>query len=131
MTTEQLTRLVKQLEREIEQLKAVSVRAEIAGAVERKTAAALPSTFSAGRLWYVSDWLGGAVVYDNGAEIRPLISLASYLVANLPSNLPIRTLAWASDGLNVNEVTGGGTGVLVIWSGTTWRSVQTGLTVAS
>lgn len=120
---DKLDKRLNQLQYQITRLRQVSVRAEVAGAVSPLALAALPAAGQAGRLWFVTDVLGGALYADDGTNIRT--GLPAYTVAELAalSNLSNGLLAWASDGRKVGEGIGAGTGVPVYYdeTSTSWR----------
>lgn len=58
------------------------------------------------------------------------LGIPTFTVAGLPTGA-VGDLAFATNGLNASETTGNGTGVLVFFSGTTWKRVDTGATVGA
>jgi len=66
---------------------------------------------------------------DQVANILPGIGV--YTVANLPVDVSVGQLGYASNGRKNGEGSGSGTGVLCFRDGTQWRACDTGATVAS
>ena len=62
--------------------------------------------------------------------IKALVTPASYTVGTLPVGVN-GALAFASNGLKVSEVTGGGTGVIVVFSNGSWRRLSDDNVVAA
>lgn len=125
-----LSERVAKLEEWVRRLQNVSVRSEITGAFSRLLLADLPSDSVAGRQWFVTDQFDGMNYMDDGAAKWGQYQLKAYTVATLPTtNVPLATLAYATNGRKEGEGAGAGTGIPCWFDGTIWRSFYSNLQV--
>lgn len=112
---------IDNLQYQIDKLRKQSVRSEVTGSITPLTESELPAAGQAGRLWFVTDILGGVPAYDDGVTIRPSNTFPSYTVAALQLiSVETGSLAWASDGLKAGETAGNGTGIPCYFDGSNW-----------
>ena len=80
-------------------------------------------------------WLGNKLVanapFNVSMDGLMYATLKSYTVANLPTSPTAGAIAYASNGRKPTESAGNGTGMLVFFDGTAWRSVADGTTIAA
>ena len=131
-----LKRLAK-LEQQINMLLVKTARSEVTGGVSRRATADLPTTDIAGQIYFVTDATRpddttGDLQYNDGSgflSVHSFASVAQFTVAGLPAGGTTQNIALATDGRKPAEGVGAGTGMLVFYDGTAWRSSADGTTI--